>query len=96
MLLEEKAAVIHNLPFTMQSQSADARNLAEMRDTGRTEVEHEFRKRYKEIETDHNRRMKNLREQYDYILKERESEIARFSKEFEDYAKLKKKKTVKL
>ena len=96
MLLEEKAAVIHNLPFTMQSQSADAKNLADMRDLGRSEVEHEFRKRYRENEINHQRQMANLKEQYEYMINDREKEIARFLKEFEDYSKGKKAKTEKL
>jgi hypothetical protein len=35
MLLEEKAAVIHNLHFTMDSHAADVRNLADMMDVGK-------------------------------------------------------------
>ncbi len=63
---------------------------------GRSEVEHEFRKKYRETEVVHTQRMKNIKDQYEYILKERESEIARFLKEFEDYEKLKKSNIVKL
>jgi len=40
--------------------------------------------------------MANLKEQYQYIINDREKEIARFLKEFEDYSKAKKAKTEKL
>ena len=51
LLLEEKTAIIENLPFTMQSKSADVKNLADMRDLGKDETVKKFDKMFAQQES---------------------------------------------
>lgn len=90
MLLEEQAAVIHNLPFNMNSRAADLRNMSDMRDLGRSEVEHELKKKFKDEEIASLKRIDNITEQYNYILDQKQTEINQFILESRDYDRKKK------
>jgi hypothetical protein len=90
MLLEEQAAVIHNLPFNMNSRAADLRNMSDMRDLGRSEVEHELKKKFRDEELAQQKRIANITEQYNYILDQKQKEINQFILESREYDRKKK------
>jgi hypothetical protein len=94
LLLEEKSASIHSVPFTMQNKAADARFLSEQREMGRTDAEKEGKKLFKQLESEHEEQMKLVKEQLDQRLAQQDRQLAEFTHQFKLYTS-KKKETVK-
>lgn len=82
LLLEEKAASIHSVPFTMQNKAADARFLSEQREMGRTEAEKEGKKTFKQLETEHSDAMQVIKEQLQQELAQKDRTLLELTHEF--------------
>mmetsp|Transcript_7676 Transcript_7676/g.14485 ORF Transcript_7676/g.14485 Transcript_7676/m.14485 type:complete len:877 (-) Transcript_7676:181-2811(-) len=85
MLLEEKAAIIHNLPNALQSHAADLRNLADMHDMGKNDGEVLVRKRYREEELGHKDKVVELQAEFKAQIKEKQDEIELFEPQVKAY-----------
>jgi hypothetical protein len=96
MLLEEKAAIIHNLPTALQSHAADLRNLADMHDMGKTDGEVLMRKKYREEELSHKDKVTELTEEFKEKLMEKEMEIKEFEPQVKHYLASKEKQIADL
>jgi len=96
LLLEEKAASIHSVPFTMQNKAADARFLSEQREMGRTDAEKEGKKTFKQLESEHEEQMKAIKEQVEQELANKDRTIADFTHQFKIYTSKKKEKVKSL
>lgn len=96
MLLEEKAAVIHNLPNALQSHAADLRNLADMHDMGKNDGEVYARKRYREQEVAHKEKAADISSEYAIQLEDKEREIRDFEPQVKAYLASKEEQTANL
>ena len=85
MELEEKAAVIQNLPFTLQSIASDMRAITDYKDMGRAELEHDLVCKYDSAEESHCRALGKVRAETEASLKAMEQEARRFELECNSY-----------
>ena len=93
LLLEEKSASIHSVPFTMQNKAADARFLSDQRELGRADAEKEGKKQFKSLEIEHEQQIVNVKEQLEHYLEEKDRKISEFMHEMKLYTTKKKEVT---
>ncbi|CAG9320241.1 TRIP4_1 [Blepharisma stoltei] len=85
MLLEEKASVVHNLPYTMKSKAADIRNLVDIKESSKEDVLPELINKFKLNEEDHAGVIELIKHKNEAKLKELDSEALRFELECNEY-----------
>ena len=89
MKLEENAAVIQNLPFTLQSIASDMRAMTDYKDIGRAELENELSQKFDLSEAAHSRLMNKTKTETESALKYLDQEIRRFENECNVYIRQK-------
>ncbi|OMJ71462.1 hypothetical protein SteCoe_30329 [Stentor coeruleus] len=85
MELEEKAAVIHNLPFTLQSIASDMRAVIEYKELGKSELEFELSKKFQQNEENHSKNMVKIKQESEQSLKTLDSKMRGFETECNIY-----------
>lgn len=96
MELEEKAAVIHNLPFTLQSIASDMRAAVDYKEMGRSELEHQLAKQFQVAEDLHNKVAGKIRADMESNVKMLDQEARRFELECNNYIREKNNKVKKI
>lgn len=85
LALEESAAIIQNLPFTLQSIASDMRAVTDYKDMGRAELENELSKKFELAEAAHSRLMNKTKTETESALKYLDQEARRFENECNVY-----------
>lgn len=85
MELEEKAAVIHNLPFTLQSIASDMRAIVDYKEMGKAELEYQLVRQYQDSEESHNKNVSKIKTDTEHGLKQLDQEARRFEIECNNY-----------
>jgi hypothetical protein len=90
--LEEKAAVIHNLPFTLQSIASDMRAMTDYKDLGKSELEQELVQKFDLCEETHKKSLSKIFQENENALKQLDQEARRFELECNSYIREKQEK----
>ena len=79
-VLEEKSSGIQTIKTQMENNATDLRNILEIKDLGRAELENEYKKQIIDNEYQHKVQMKSLEDEYLKAFKAKDEEIvvARF------------------
>ncbi|OMJ79384.1 hypothetical protein SteCoe_20632 [Stentor coeruleus] len=85
LLLEEKAAIIQNLPLTLQSIASDMRAVIDYKELGKSELENELSKKYKQNEENHSKNIKKIKQDIDQALKTLDNKMRVFDTECSIY-----------
>ncbi|CAG9321164.1 unnamed protein product [Blepharisma stoltei] len=88
-LVEEKLAIVHNLPKAMQA-IGNLPSAQDMKELGKLEVEKEFQKRFREQERNHQKQLESVKTQYEQLVKEKEAMLSNMVKNFKENRKTKK------
>ena len=95
MELEERAAVIHNLPLTLQSIASDMRAIVDYKEMGKAGLEDDLFNQYQLNEENHNKNISKLKIETDHALKLCDQETRRFENECNAYIREKFEKIQK-
>lgn len=91
-LVEEKLAIVQNLPKAMQTVG-NLPSAQDMKELGKIEVEKEFEKRFKEQEKNHQKQLESVKTQYEHLVREKETNLTQMVKNFKE-TRLKKKEEI--
>lgn len=84
-VLEEKVSVVHKLNNTIVKKVNNYERVNEMKDLGKREAHSEYKKIVDEQSNQHKKELTNLKNQYEYLLSEKEKEFEKFVNEFKVY-----------
>ena len=96
MEIEEKAAVIHNLPYTLQSLASDMRAITDYKEMGKAEADFELSKKFLANEESHKKAIFRLQNEANSKLFNFDSETRRFELECSNYLREKLEKIRKI
>ena len=85
LLLEEKSAIIESLPFTMQSKSADVKNLGAMREHGRDETVRKYDKMFADQKKSHEKEAEEVKRSFKYRLNQKNEDIREYNRQWEEF-----------
>lgn len=89
-LLEEKAAVILGMKDELRRTSEHYNKVTEMQTIGQREAEMKYKDKLYELQAQFEEKKRNLSEQYDHIIEQKDAEISKFVSEAQEYMKSKK------
>lgn len=89
-IFSEKASVVHQLNSSIAKKVNNSEIVSEMKDLGKREAEAKFKKALEDQSREHKREMTNLKNQYEYLLQEKEKDFEKFVNEFKEYHAQKK------
>ncbi len=90
ILIGEKAQLIHQLKDEMNKNSETSNKIKEMMEIGKKEAEFVYKRETFSKTNDHKQQIKNLKEQYDHLIEQADSEHSKFVSEANGYTKTKK------
>lgn len=90
LIFEEKADVVHKLNTSIVQKVSNTEKVNEMKDLGKREAEIKYNTIKSQISNEHKKEITNLKEQYEYLLSEKEKELEKFVNEFKEYHAQKK------
>jgi hypothetical protein len=89
-IFTEKSNVANQLNSTINKKANNNQIITEMKDLGKREAEATFKKTTEEQNKEHEKEITNLKNQYEYLLKEKEKDFEKFVNEFKEYHAQKK------
>lgn len=84
-LLGSKGKLIHGVKKEIAKTSETHNKLQEMKEIGKREAELHYKQEYASLSSEHKTEMTNLKDQYEYILSQKNEELARFHQQAKDY-----------
>lgn len=78
ILIREKAHLIHGLNAQLKKTSEHSNKITEMRELGKREAEFEYKCVLNEKQAQHKSGIKNLKDQYEHLLNEKEYQYSQF------------------
>ena len=89
-VFSEKANVVHQLNTTIVKKVSNYERVNEMKELGKREATQEFKKILDEQANQHKLEKNNLKNQYEYLLQQKEKDFEKFVNEFKEYHSQKK------
>lgn len=90
ILMEEKAHLIHGIKDELKKTSEHYNKLTEMQDMGRREAELQYRMILNEKKNEYKQASKNVKEQYEHLIKAKDEELQKFMNDANKYTQEKK------
>lgn len=75
ILIEDKAHLLHDMKDELKKTSEHFNKASELKDIGKREAEMQYKREYNRSVQGHEQAMKNMQEQYEHLMGNKESEL---------------------